>query len=198
MHLHSFFLYYLTAWRPLGYTLTFIGLMFEGDVTLFTVSFLTREGFFDVEDMLVVVLLSVFIGDVLWYQLGKHVIPKFPKVVRVVERLAQPFDKHLFDRPARTLLMTKFTYGVHHAVLIRAGMFQMDFRRFVKNDILAILIWVGVIGGLGLFSSLSLEYMRKYVRFVEVSLLVGLLSFFVFERILRFVSQKELQTETKK
>lgn len=193
MHLHSFFLYYLTLWRPLGYTLTFIGLMFEGDVTLFTVSFLTREGFFDVGDILIVVLLSVFIGDIVWYWLGKNVIKKFPRIHHLVDRLARPFEKHLIDRPTKTLLLTKFTYGVHHAVLLRSGMLKMDFKQFLKSDILAILIWVAVIGGLGFFSSLSLEFLRKYLRFAEVSLLLALILFFGLEHIFKLLSEKKLK-----
>ena len=192
MHLHSFFLYYLVASRPLGYTLAFLGLMIEGDVTLFSIAFLTREGFFDVGDMLIIILLAVFIGDLLWYQAGKHLLTKFPKLSKLTERFSQPFEKQLTNNPARTLLVTKFTYGVHHAVLMRMGMLNVNFRQFIKKDIIAIIIWVAIIGGIGYFSAFSLEYLRKYMRYAEVSLLFGLLAFFAIEHLLKIISKKDL------
>jgi len=193
MHLPSFFLSYLAIWQPLGFSLIFFGLLLEGDITLFTVAFLTREGLFNVSLILPFVLVSIFLGDIFWYFVGRDLVSKHPGVHRLVDRFARHFDRHLTDRPLKTLVFTKFVYGAHHAVLIRAGMSRMDFRRFLKYDMVSILVWVLVIGGLGLFSSLSLEYMRKYVRFVEVSLLFGLLAFFIFERILKLLSQRGLQ-----
>lgn len=193
MHFQSLFLSYLVIWKPLGYILAFLGMVFEGDGVLFTVAFLTAEGFFDVGDMLVVVLLSVIFGDTLWYWIGRKYVVAFPRVVGWVDRFAKPFDRHLLDRPTRTLLLTKFVYGAHHAVLIRAGMFQMDFKKFIKSDLLSISVWVAVIGGLGYFSSFSLAYEKKYLRYAEIALLIGLVLFFVVEHYIKKISQKELQ-----
>jgi membrane-associated protein len=193
MHFQSLFLSYLVIWKPLGYILAFFGMVFEGDGVLFTVAFLTAEGFFDVGDMLVVVVLSVIFGDTLWYWIGRKYIASWPRVVGWVDRFAKPFDRHLLERPTRTLLLTKFVYGAHHAVLIRAGMFKMDFRKFIKSDLLSIAVWVAVIGGLGYFSSFSLAYEKKYLRYAEIALLIALVLFFVIEHYIKKFSQKELQ-----
>jgi membrane protein DedA with SNARE-associated domain len=190
--MHSIFLSYLTLWRPLGYTLTFFGMMFEGDATLFTVAFLTSEGFFDIGDMTVIATASVIIGDILWYFLGRNYISKFPKIRAWADRFAKPVDEHLMDRPFRTLLLTKFAYGTHHATLVRAGMFQMNFRKFIKNDLMAIAIWFPAVWCLGYFGSVSLVYIRRSLRFAEVSLLLGLILFFVVEHFIRKRVRKDL------
>lgn len=192
MHFQSLFLSYLTIWNPLGYILAFFGMVFEGDGVLFTLAFLTAEGFFDVWGMLAVVFCSVIFGDTLWYWIGRKYIASFPRVVAWVDRFAKPFDRHLLDRPTRTLLLTKFVYGAHHAVLIRAGMFKMDFKKFMKSDLLSIVVWIAVIGGLGYFSSFSLAYEKKYLRYAEIALLLALILFFVAEHYIKKFSQKEL------
>lgn len=192
MHLQSLFLSYLTIWKPLGYILAFFGMVFEGDGSLFTLAFLTAEGFFDVGDMLIVVFLSVVFGDSLWYWIGRKYIISFPRVTAWVNRFAKSFDRHLLERPTRTLLLTKFVYGAHHAVLIRAGMSKMDFRKFIKSDLIAVVVWIAVIGGLGYFSSVSLAYEKKYLRYAEISLLIGLVLFFTAEHFIKKISQKEL------
>lgn len=193
MHLQSLFLDYLILWQPLGYILAFFGMVFEGDGSLFTLAFLTAEGFFDIGDMFIVVFLSVVFGDTLWYWIGRKYITSFPRVTAWVDRFAGPFDRHLSDRPTRTLLLTKFVYGAHHAVLVRAGMSKMDFRKFIKSDLISIIVWVAVIGGLGYFSSVSLAYEKKYLRYAEISLLVALILFFVIEHYIKKLSQKELR-----
>lgn len=193
MHLQSLFLDYLILWQPLGYILAFFGMVFEGDGSLFAIAFLTAEGFFDAGDMLIVVFLSVIFGDTLWYFVGRNYIASFPRVTAWINRFAKPFDQHLSERPTRTLLLTKFVYGAHHAVLIRAGMSKMDFRKFIKSDLISIVVWVAVIGGLGYFSSISLSYEKKYLRYAEISLLIALILFFIVEHYIKKFSQKELQ-----
>ncbi|MBI2120423.1 MAG: VTT domain-containing protein [Parcubacteria group bacterium] len=136
-------------------------------------------------------MLSFF--HTLWYFVGRNYITSFPRVTRWVDRFAKPFDRHLADRPTRTLLLTKFVYGAHHAVLIRAGMFQMDFKKFIKSDIISIVVWIAVVGGLGYFSSMSLAYEKKYLRYAEIALLLALVLFFVAEHYIKKFSQKELR-----
>ncbi len=190
--MHSLFISSLLFWKPLGYTVTFFALMIEGDATLFAVAFLTSEGFFDIGDMLMIAVSAVVIGDILWYFLGRNAVSKFPKMKAWADNFAKPVDRHLLDRPFQTLLLTKFTYGAHHAVLLRAGMFHMNFRKFLKNDILAVGIWFPIIWSLGYFSSISLVFIRRSLRFAEVSLLIGLVLFFGIRYLLRKRVQKDL------
>jgi membrane protein DedA with SNARE-associated domain len=181
------------VWKPLGYILVFFGMVFEGDGVLFTAAFLTAEGFFDKGDMLITVFLSVIFGDMLWYWVGRRYISSFPRITGWVNRFAGPFDRHLTESPTRTLLLTKFAYGAHHAVLIRAGMSKMDFKKFIKSDLISIFVWVAIIGGLGYFSSVSLSYEKKYLRYAEIALLIALVLFFTAEHYIKKFSQKELQ-----
>jgi membrane protein DedA with SNARE-associated domain len=195
--MHSLFLSSLTYWKPLGYALTFFAMMIEGDATLFAVAFLTSVGFFSLGDMLIITTSGVIIGDMLWYFLGKNYISKYPKIKAWADRFGKPVDRHLMDRPFKTLFFTKFAYGAHHAVLARAGMFQMDFRKFVRNDLMATSIWFSVIWCLGYFGSVSLTYIRRYLRFAEVSLLFALVFFFVVEHLIKKGMVKGLENEKK-
>lgn len=192
-HFHTLFLNYLVLWRPLGYILAFFGMIFEGDGTLFTVFFLTREGFFDIGDMTMIVFVATFFGDTLWYWIGRKYIASFPRIQRWVDRFAKPFDHHLKENPTRTLLLTKFVYGAHHAVLVRAGMFRMDFKKFLRSDLVSIFVWVAVVGGFGYFSSVSLAHEKHYLRYAEVALLIALILFFAMEHSIKKFSQKEMR-----
>ena len=45
-------LYYLTIWKPLGYGIVFLGMIFEGDAVLFAAVFLARERFFNLQTVI--------------------------------------------------------------------------------------------------------------------------------------------------
>ena len=198
MKSHSLFLFYLPLWRPLGYTLVALGAIFEGDGTVFTSGFLTAGGFFDVGDMLIISFFSVLLGDMMWYAIGRNYISRYPRIVASVNTFAKPFDRHITEHSTRTLIITKFLYGAHHAVLIRAGMHHLDFKKFIKGEIFAIPIWICTVGGLGYFSERTLHPVRHYLKFAEISLVLGLLAFFALEYLLHFLSNRELKNSDTK
>lgn len=188
----SIILDYLSWTRPLGYLLIFLGMTFEGDVLLFSAAFLTHQGFFDLGDMIVVVLGGVFIGDLCWYWVGFRFGKSSSFLHRWIEHITFHFQNHLMKRPFHTLLFSKFLYGIHHAILLYAGEAGFNLKKFMKYDAIAIVIWVFGVGGLGYASSASFALLRGYLRFTEVAVALGLGIFFLFEYIVRRYSKRTL------
>lgn len=189
--MHHTLLFYLTFWRPLGYGIVFLGMIFEGDGILFAAAFLARERFFNLQTVIVVVLSGVLAGDLFWYHLGMAANRLFPFVKRWATRLAAPLDNHLTDRPFHSFLVSKFIF-IGHAVIARAGMMKMNMRTFIRADIPATLLWMIAVGSLGYFSSVSLELLRRYLRFAELSLLFSLVLFLLILSIAKQYSRKVL------
>lgn len=185
-------IHYLSLWRPLGYFLVFFGMMIEGDLVLFTAAFLTHQGFFDLNNMLVFSLGGAFIGDWLWYLLGLR-LSRFRLIRKLSDRVTSRFDTHLAERPFRTLFISKFTYGIGHLLLARAGLLRVKPQKFLKADVTAILIWALLVGGLGYLSSASFVLVRQYLRVFGIVLLIGWIVFFVVgERLLTKILKKRL------
>ncbi|MBI3335351.1 MAG: VTT domain-containing protein [Candidatus Portnoybacteria bacterium] len=190
--MESLLAHYILFWRPLGYSLVFLGMIFEGDILLFTVSFLTHQGFFDVGDMFFTILGGVLVGDLFWYWVGFrfHKHPIF--LNKWVHRVAQPFDSHLTHRTFRTILLSKFAYGIHHGILMRAGALKVNITRFVKDDFTSTLVWIFAVGGLGYISSASFAAVKHYLRFTEFALLLALFMFVGIEYLSRRISKGKL------
>lgn len=175
----SLFIHYLILSRPIGYALVFTGMIIEGDILLFTAAFLTHQGIFDIGDMLVAVLAGTIVGDMLWYMLGFRLNHSSLFLRRWIDRIAWPFDKQLMSRPFHTIFVSKFIYGIHHALLIRAGNLKLPFKKFALVDFAAIVLWIAAVGGLGYVSGLSFTLLKHYLRFAEFGLAVGLLVLFI-------------------
>lgn len=172
----SMFLYYLTIRRSIGYAIVFLGMVIEGDGVLFAAAFLTHQGFFDLLDMFMVVFVGVLFGDFLWYWLGKKFYASSTVFTSWAERIAAPFDIHIVDRLFRTIFISKFMYGFHHLILMRAGALGVGAKKLLKIDFFATFIWILVVGGLGFLSSVSFSTIKHYLRSVEIFLLLGIVT----------------------
>ncbi len=189
---HSLLLHYLVIWRPLGYFLVFLGVIIEGDVVVFTGAFLADQGFFDVFDLFFVILGGVLLGDLWWYWLGTK-LEKLPaSIKRLVEKVAKPFDYHIMKRPFHTILLSKFIYGIHHAILMRTGALKLGLKRYIRIDFVSTLLWMAAIGGLGYFSSASFVLIKHYIRFAEIGLLISLATFITISHYIARRSKRNL------
>lgn len=170
--MESLFLAYITLWKPLGYGLVFLGVMFEGDVFLLMTAGLTRFGYFDPLSMLVVVCAGVIIGDLVWFSAGrrlKYVDTVFTRwVMRHVSKLPTQSDARLFVR----LLASKFMYGTHHPFLFALGATGISVKDFLRREIAAAPIWVLIIGNLGYWSASMLVRVKHIFKYAELGILV--------------------------
>ena len=184
--------HYLTEYQNLGYLIIFLGMMIEGDILLFTTGFLTYRGYFDIGVVLILVLLGVIIGDNLWYVFGELMAGRNNFFIRFINRITGPFDEHLKKRLARTIFISKFAYGLYRPMLLRAGAQRLSFKKFIEADIVATVIWVFLIGGLGYLSSASFLLIRRYLRYSELTLLLGIVIFILISHFITKISKKEL------
>lgn len=175
---------YLLIWKPLGYFLAFLSMIAEGEVLLLLFAFFTNQGYFDIRYMFFVLISGALVGDIFWYYLGYSISHSDLNFPEWIHRLAHPLDRHLLERPARIIFVSKFAYGTNHATLMRAGALQVGLKSFIKLNLFANAIWVLVVGGLGYVFGASLAVLRKYIRFAEIVVLVILISFIVVSQII--------------
>lgn len=175
---------YLVEWEPFVYPLIFIGMIFEGDLILFSAAFLIYQGILHPAPLIMTVLWGMLLGDNLWYTLGLKFRNRYPSLNAWAEKLVAPLDEELKNRLFRTIFVSKFTYGIRSAIFFRAGTLKIRWRKIEPADILATLVWMLIIGGLGYLAGASFAPFKKYLRFGEIALLLGLIIFFVLEHLL--------------
>ena len=190
--MESHILSYLNYWEPLGYIIVFLGMMFEGDTFLFIASFLAHQGIFQPIPLFVTALWGMVLGDNLWYSLGFKLRNSDSKLVRWAEKATGPFDEHLKNNPLRTIFIAKFTYGINHAIILRAGTLKIKWKDLEKSDILATILWIVIVGALGYFSGASFGYVKHYLRYGEIAILIGLIIFLGLEYFITKKTKRKL------
>jgi membrane protein DedA with SNARE-associated domain len=186
MHTHSLVLSALSTYAPIAYIVMAIGAAIEGEIFVFSASFLAHGGILDPFITFPVLYGSVIGGDALWYKVGEHVA-KSPasRFSRLVNRLEPYVDRHLHKRFGKTIFLTKFMYFVHHPVLMRAGTLKIGLKRLIRVDLWASLVWMAIVSGIAFLAGAWLPFLRHSLRFTEVALTVGLLFFLFVELIMR-------------
>lgn len=177
--MNSLIFHYLPFWGPAIYIFIFAAMILEGEIFLFAAAFLASQGFLSPELTFLAIFGGVTAGDSLWYWLGHKINHSDTCFSRWLVKKTGQFDDHIISNSLRTLFISKFAYGAHHFIVARAGVLKLRFRKFLKHDFLANLVWVAVIGSLGYLSGASFQYVKHYLKFTEYALILGVAIFFI-------------------
>lgn len=178
----------------LVYVIIFIGIALEGDLILFTSAFFADQGFLDPALVFGVTLLGVFTRDLMWYEVGKKLAHSQNWLAVRAKKMAEPFDDHLHERLFHSVLIAKFVYGLHLAIVMRIGALKIPVREFFRVDTLATIVWIIVVGGLGFLSSRSIILFsaEDYLQYTEVALAGAIIAYLIFHSIIGRISKKYL------
>lgn len=178
----------------LVYFIIFMGIALEGDLVLFTSAFFAHQGFLDPGIIVGVTILGISVRDILWYEIGSRVENSKNRIVIRAWKMAAPFDDHLEKRLFQSVLIAKFVYGLHLAIVMRIGALKIPLREFVKADLLAALAWIFVVGGLGVLSSKSvlLFSAQDYLQYTEIFLGIAIFFYLIFHSIIGRISKRFL------
>jgi len=173
----SLFLSGFANWGIFRYVAIFVGMSIEGDATLFTSGFLAERAYVNFPIAMAVAFLGTVCGDMLWFYMGKKVKNRDGFIMRRVERLSKPLDNQLKNYPFSTLIISKYSIGIHRAVIFRFASIGNSFKDFLAKNCLASFLWIIGVGSLGYLSGASFDLIKKYLQFSEISLLIGLIVF---------------------
>ncbi len=190
MNEYSSLVHFLIEWKEYVFLILFIGMIFEGDLLLFSSAFLASQDYLSVSILTIVIFSGVMFGDSLWYFCGHVLYQKFSFFRRLLDKIPPRYDRHILDRPFKTFLISKFTYNMHHPILLRAGTINLDFKSFFKNDFYATVVWFFVVGGLGYVSGSYFFIVKHYLKYAEIILfalvfILFLVEYFIISRKLK-------------
>lgn len=174
------------------YPLIFIGVIAEGEAVLLAVSFMASLGLLSVWWVVVMALTGTYIGDWLWYVVGRFPV-KFTAPLRfITDKISKPFLSRFSLSPFGMIFISKFTYGIHHSLLVQAGVSRMSPLLYNRIIIISIIVWVAAITSAGYFFGASFEALKHYIKYGEIGLLLGLIILVLSERFIRRVANEKI------
>ncbi len=171
-----------------AYFIIYVATIFLGNISAFAAFWLVAQGYFGawgIPLLILVIFLADMTGDILWYTLGrtlhdtkpgnwikKH-LPGYKRAEAAIERNGK-----------RLIFAAKFLYASSFPIIFLIGWTRkMDFRRFVKNSVYSILLWLPILLGIayGIVSGLWPLKSVLVVKNFEWLFLVGLVLFLLLD-----------------
>lgn len=173
------------------YIVIFFAMFADAAVTVFVTTFLISNKVLDGDIAIPVLVAGIYAEQLGFYYLGHH-LARLKSLAYWANKIAGPFDRHLHARPFHVLLISKFIYGLHRAMLVRSGMLHLKFKKFAEFAVYISLIWLVIIGGLGFAFSASYDALKHYLHYAELIPLGLVFVFFFVEWRLSARLKKEL------
>jgi membrane-associated protein len=130
----------------------FFGFFFPGDSLLFTAGLLASQGYLPLAGLAVGAFIAAVLGDSVGYAFGKKVGPALfsREDSKLFKREHLAHAQHFYEKyGVRTIVLARFIPIVRTFAPIVAGIGAMEYKRFLRFNIIGGLLWTVVIIGLG-------------------------------------------------
>ena len=155
-----------------GYWAVLFGTLLEGESVLLLAGFAAHRGYLDLATVMGVAVFGSFIGDQLWFYLGRRhgnkILERFPRYTARAARAQELLSR--YHTPL--ILAVRFLYGLRMVLPFTIGMSQISTLRFQALNLAGAVIWSIAIASAGYLFGNAVEYILGDLRHYEKSLLI--------------------------
>jgi membrane-associated protein len=170
--------------QAIAYFIIFLGLIFEGEVTLISTGVLAHLGALDFSTSLAFIFAGGIIKTFIGYKLGEFLHKKYnhSRLFTYLERKVLSVIPRFRERPFWSIFLSKFIMGMNYFVIIFSGYEKINFKKYLKAEIIATVIWAPLLLCLGyFFSYAALKVSGEVSRFLML-ILFFTLTFILLEK----------------
>ena len=200
--MHHFFepIYsFVDAHSVLAYVVLFIGVFWEGEISLIVAGVLVHVGALSPLLVILISIAAALSKTLIGYYLGQYIGKKFPnsKFLKFFERKVLYMLPRFKERPFWSIVLSKCIYGANNATIVFAGYIGVDFKKYFEAEIFSSTIWFGVMFGLGLFFSATALSWNHGIRTFFLTILIFIIAFMFIQKLINLVIEifEEIDSE---
>jgi len=175
--------------QVLAYLFIFIGLIFEGEFFIIFTGILAHLGALDFWVSLVFIFLGALSKTFLGYALGEFLYKKFQhhRLFKYIQKRVYNILPKFKSKPFWSIFISKFIMWANNIVIVFSGYEKIDYKKYLKAEILATAIWAPLLLSLGyLFSYTALHVSREIWKFSLVILILFII-FVLFDKLVSWL-----------
>ncbi|MEI6280467.1 MAG: hypothetical protein WCP17_00495 [bacterium] len=176
-------------YQVLAYAIIYIGVLFEGEFFIISTGILTHLGALNFYCALFFVLLGGLSKTLIGYRLGEFLFRKFNhhRFFTYIQKRVYTIVPRFKENPFWSVFASKFIIGANNIVIIFSGFERIDYRKYLKAELSATVIWAPVLLSLGyFFSYTALRVSREIWRFLMV-IMVLFIIFVLFDKLVSWL-----------
>lgn len=159
---------FIYSYPFLKYIVIFLGAGFGGELAVVSLSFLAAQGLFPLPLFFGISFLGTLFSDSLWFFLGRtrlaekivdhrYATNTIVVIFEAIKKISR--GNHLF-----AFIFAKFLVGTRIVVIFYVSKTKIAFKKFLQNDLPAIIIWLFVLGLIGYLSGLGFNYISGILK----------------------------------
>ncbi len=153
-----------------GYWMVIPLMFLEGPITTIFAGLLSSFGILNVWIILFLAIITDVLGDSALYGIGKkwgfNFVNKFGKHIGVTKERILKMEKYFIRHGGKTVFMAKSTTGFCLLTFISAGIFKMNFKKFLKFSLAGGIIWSGGLVLVGYFYGYMWREIMNYIEWI--------------------------------
>ena len=185
MHTVNLLIALIEHHQVLAYFVIFFGLIFEGEVVLISTGILAHLGALNIWFAVCFVLCGGFIKTILGYYIGTLIHKRWheTKFLKYIEKRVDNIMPNFREKPFWSIFISKFIIGFNHIVIIFAGYLKVNYKKYLKAEISATLIWAPLLLSLGYFFSFTALHISKEIWRFSLIILVFVVGYVLFDKL---------------
>lgn len=172
----------------LVYVVIYIGLIFEGEFVIISTGILAHLGALNFWFCLIFIFLGGLSKTFLGYAFGEFLFKRFQnnRFFQYVEKRVLLTMPRFKDNPFWSIFISKFIM-MNHLVIIFSGYRKIDYKKYLKAEFFATIIWAPLLLSLGYFFSYTALHISSEIwRFLMV-ILIFFIMFKLFDKLVSWL-----------
>lgn len=172
-----------------AFLFVFISVVIEGEIILLILGVLLHLHVVPFFVLVAFLIPALVVKTTFWYLLGKNIKKRFPdsKFLHFIETTIEKLFPTFVEKPFFPIFISKFAYGLNHATLAFAGYKHISIRLYALVETISSLVWVVLLIGTGYVLSFAALTITTDIRKVSIIILLGIVAFLIFQRVLSFL-----------
>ena len=159
-----------------GYWVVAFFCLLEGETVLVVAGFMASRGHLDIAVVMLIAAVAGFVGDQIFFWLGRHkgplVLARFPAVAQQAARVFRLIERY----QAWVVVGVRFAYGLRIAGPIIIGVSAVPSRTFVVFNAIGAIIWAILVAGVGYLFGEAANRIFGEAHDIEIWLLIAIIA----------------------
>ena len=189
MHTVKLLIHLVEHHQTLAYSLTFIGMLFEGEFFLISTGVLAHLGALNLSISLVTILSGAACKTLIGYYIGTIIRQKWQnsKFVKYIVKRAHHLMPQFKKKPFWSIFISKFIMGSNNIMMIFSGYIGVDRGQYIKAEAVSTLLWAPSMLLIGFFFSYTALLISREVWSFSMIVIILVALFFIFDKFISWL-----------
>ncbi|MDE2399850.1 MAG: VTT domain-containing protein [Patescibacteria group bacterium] len=172
--------------KELAYLVIFLVTIIEGEIIAISAGILILLGALNFWICFLLIFFGGMTKTFLGYSLGGFLRNKFEnsKFFQYIEKKVFSIMPRFNQKPFWSIFISKFIIGLNHLVIVFSGYQKINFKTYLRAELLSTVLWVPFMLSLGYFFSYAALHVSRRISEFSLVIIIFIILFFLLDKLI--------------